>query len=336
MNASFLNQSRNVSLLFGQPSIFFIKLPDNVPQSYYWGEPKIVFQFQISMIFVNFFLRSVAFTVNLVTINVIRINKKLHSPLNFLIASLCIADAFAFIYGITVVTYTITIRVAKQNVYISNTGVFINEVYKAPWLTAVCYIATFSNQASSAGNVVHLNIMGLERLLAVARPMYWRSKMTNSLSLKIIGAIWIFITFKAVLEMAFGRKNASLLTCTPDNFFSGKVLNISIIGSFFLISIFTSIFYLAIVYYVRKASIESKRLQKESARNRASAVAGSDNKEESSQSLQRQKAVTKTAALVMASYYILYLPVITTQVKWNFVLFLQSCFRLIIFTYLCG
>ena len=283
------------------------------------------------MIFVNFFLRSVAFTVNLVTINVIRINKKLHSPLNFLIASLCIADAFAFIYGITIVTYTITIRVAEQNVYISNTGVFINEVYKAPWLTVVCYISTFSNQASSAGNVVHLNIMGLERLLAVARPMYWRSKMTNSLSLKIIGAIWIFITFKTVLEMAFGRKNASLLTCTPDNF-SGKVLNISIIGSFFLISIFTSIFYLAIVYYVRKASIESKRLQKGSARNRASAVAGSDNKEESSQSLQRQKSVTKMAALVMGSYYILYLPVITTQVKWDFVLFLKSYFRPIIFT----
>ena len=160
--------------------------------------------------------------------------------------------------------------------------------------------------------------------------------MTNSLSLKIIGAIWIFITFKTVMEMAFGRKNASLLTCTPDNFFSEKVLNISIIGSFFLISIFTSIFYLAIVNYVRKASIESKRLQKESARNRASAVAGSGNKEESSQSLQRQKAVTKMEALVMGSYYILYLPVITTQVKWNFVLFLKSCFRLIIFTYLCG
>ena len=96
MNASSLNQSRNVSLPFGQPSIFFIKLPDNVPQWYYWGETKLVFQFQISMIFVNFFLRSVAFTVNLVTINVIRTNKKLHSPLNFLIASLCIADAFAF------------------------------------------------------------------------------------------------------------------------------------------------------------------------------------------------------------------------------------------------
>ena len=141
-----------------------IKLPDNVPQWYYWGETKLVFQFQISMIFVNFFLRSVAFTVNLVTINVIRINKKLHSPLNFFSASLCIADAFAFIYGITIVTYTITIRVAEQKFYISNTGVFINEVYKAPWLTAVCYISTFSNQASSAGNVVHLNIMGLERL----------------------------------------------------------------------------------------------------------------------------------------------------------------------------
>ena len=126
-----------MSLLFGQQSIFFIKLPDNVPQWYYWGETKLVFQFQISMIFVNFFLRSVAFTVNLVTINVIRINKKLHSPLNFLIASLCIADAFAFIYGISIVTYTITIRVAEQNVYISNTGVFINEVYKAPWLTVV-------------------------------------------------------------------------------------------------------------------------------------------------------------------------------------------------------
>ena len=264
-----------------------------------------------------FFLRSVAFTVNIVTINVIRINKKLHSPLNFLIASLCIADAFAFIYGVAIVTYTITIRVAEQNVYMSNTGVFINEVYKAPWLTVVCYVSTFSNQASSSGNVIHLNVMGLERLLAVARPMYWRSKMTNSLSLKIIGGIWIFITFKTILEMALGRKGPSLLTCTPDNFFDAKVLNVSIIGSFFLISIFTTIFYLAIVYYVRKASIKSRKLQnvKESGRNRASTVAGSDDKEVSSQSLQRQKAVTKMAALVMGSYYILYVPVITTQVN---------------------
>ena len=304
---------------------FFIKLPDNVPLWYYWGETKSIFQFQISIIFVNFFLRSVAFTVNIVTINVVRINKKLHSPLNFLIASLCVADAFAFIYGIAVVTYTITIRVAEQNVYISNTGVFINDVHKAPWLTVVCYISIFSNQASSSGNVIHLSIMGLERLLAVARPMYWRSKMTNSLSLKIIGGIWIFITFKTILEMAFGRKGHSLLTCTPDNFFDAKVLNISIIGSFFLISIFTTIFYLAIVYYVRKASIKSRKLQnvKESAGNRASVVTGSDNKEESSQSLQRQKAVTKMAALVMGSYYILYVPVITTQVN---VMLFQSFF----------
>ena len=53
---------------------------------------------------------------------------------------------------------------------------------------------------------------------------------------------------------------------------------------------------------------------KESGRNRASTVAGSNNKEEASQSLQRQKAVTKMAAIVMVTYYILYLPVIITQV----------------------
>ena len=78
--------------------------------------------------------------------------------------------------------------------------------------------------------------------------------MTNSLSLKIIICTWIFIIAKTVLEMAFGRKReGGLLTCATDAFFGEKVLNISIIGSFFLISIFTTIFYLAIVYYVRKA-----------------------------------------------------------------------------------
>ena len=112
-------------------------------------------------------------------------------------------------------------------------------------MTAICYIATFISQTSSLGNIVHLNVIGFERLLAVAKPMYWRSIMTNSLSMKIIICTWMFIIAKTVLEMAFGRKEeGGLLTCATDTFFDEKVLNISIIGSFFLISIFTSIFLL--------------------------------------------------------------------------------------------
>ena len=315
MNSTEFNE-RNLSLTPGRhfpettsnAHIFFIKIPDTFPRWYYFGESKSLFKFQISMLFINFIIRTVAFIVNVVTINVIRINRKLHSPLNFLIASLCVVDALPLIYGITFVTYTVTIRISEQNFYVSNTGQhYKNEIYEATWLTVICYIATFISQASSLGNIVHLNVIGFERLLAVARPMYWRSKMTNSLSLKIIICTWIFIIAKTVLEMAFGRKReGGLLTCATDTFFGEKVLNISIIGSFFLISIFTTIFYLTIVHYVRKASFKSRKLQnvKDRARIRASAVKGSYNKEESSQSLQRQKAVTKMAATVMVTYYI--------------------------------
>ena len=133
--------------------IFFIKIPDTFPRWYYFGESKFLFEFQISMLFINFIIRTVAFIVNVVTINVIRINRKLHSPLNFLIASLCVVDALPLIYGITFVTYTVTIRISEQNFYVSNTGQhYKNEIYEATWLTVICYIATFISQASSLGN----------------------------------------------------------------------------------------------------------------------------------------------------------------------------------------
>ena len=74
--------------------IIFIKIPDTYPRWYYFGESKFLLEFQISMLFINFIIRTVAFVVNVVTINVIRINKKLHSPLNFLIASLCVCRCF--------------------------------------------------------------------------------------------------------------------------------------------------------------------------------------------------------------------------------------------------
>ena len=122
MNSTELNE-RNLSLVSGKlfidttsnMPVFFIKIPDTFPRWYYFGESKFLFEFQISMLFINFIIRTVAFIVNAVTIYVIKINKKLHSPLNFLIASLCIVDALPIIYGITFVTYTITIRISEQN-----------------------------------------------------------------------------------------------------------------------------------------------------------------------------------------------------------------------------
>ena len=175
----------------------------------------------VNLITIHYFiLRCIALIVNLITIHVIRVNRKLRSPLNLLIASLCVADALVFIYVTTRHIYTITVRLGEQNIYISIDGKqYRFKVYTATWTTVACYVAIFSNQLSSLRNIVHLHVMGLERLLAIAKPMYWRAKMTISLSKKIIAFIWFVMVLKLSLEIAFGRNEGNLLTCAVENFF---------------------------------------------------------------------------------------------------------------------
>ncbi|ELR44541.1 Trace amine-associated receptor 7a, partial [Bos mutus] len=136
--------------------------------------------------------------------------KQLHSPTNFLIASLACAD---FLVGVTVMPFS-TVRSVESCWYFGQRYCQLHSCFEGSFQLHSCFNGSFCY-----ASIYHLCFISLDRYIAVTDPLVYPTRFTESVSGMCIAFSWLFSVIYSFSLLGSGANAAGLedlvsaLTC---------------------------------------------------------------------------------------------------------------------------
>ena len=210
----------------------------------------------------------------------IYVDRRLHSPTNWFIASLAVSD---FLYASASLPFRI----------LSNVTI-IQDVW-------ICKAWIWVDMACAAASIANLAVISVDRHLKITKPFVYRRKMTNWRSFLAIGGVWLYAATLSTLSIIAwpgepGVQLSAYGSCTNTNKKFYTVANV-VAFLFPLIVLVTS--YSMIL---RTVWIQFKK------RQHMSANFSSKEDRHTGKSVRREFKVTKTIAIVLLAFTLCWAP----------------------------
>ena len=233
-------------------------------------------------LFVAFFIIVMIVTIlgNSLVCIAIYVDRRLHSPTNWFIASLAVSD---LLYASAGLPFRILSRIT---------------IIQYVW---ICKVWIWVDMACAAASIANLAVISVDRHLKITKPFAYRTKMTNRRSFLAIGGVWLYAATLSTLSIIAwpgepGVRLSAYGLCSNTNKKLYTVVNI--VGFLFPLIVLLTCYSMIL----RTIWIQFKR------RQHMTANFSSKEDRHTRKSVRREFKVTKTIAIVLLTFTLCWAP----------------------------
>ena len=210
----------------------------------------------------------------------IYVDRRLHSPTNWFIASLAVSD---LLYASAGLPFRILSRIT---------------IIQYVW---ICKVWIWVDMACAAASIANLAVISVDRHLKITKPFAYRTKMTNRRSFLAIGGVWLYAATLSTLSIIAwpgepGVRLSAYGLCSNTNKKLYTVVNI--VGFLFPLIVLLTCYSMIL----RTIWIQFKR------RQHMTANFSSKEDRHTRKSVRREFKVTKTIAIVLLTFTLCWAP----------------------------